>query len=99
MISVYLIYFLAKVPPASAGFYVQFSCNMFHHRKNKSCKYMDCMCIYNNFEKTPCLLRLGMNHAVAFRTNNHIKIHSAKSVFLIVSRKDIRILRNIYEKT
>ncbi len=47
MISVYLIYFLAKVPPASAGFYVQFSCNMFHHRKNKSCKYMDCMCIYS----------------------------------------------------
>lgn len=47
MISVYLIYFLAKVPPASAGFYVQFSCSMFHRRKNKSCKYMDCMCIYS----------------------------------------------------
>lgn len=46
MISVYSNYFLAKVPPASAGFYVQFSCSMFHHRKNKSCKYMDCMCIY-----------------------------------------------------
>jgi len=47
MISVYLIYFLAKVPPASAGFYVQFSCSMFHHHKNKSCKYMECMCIYS----------------------------------------------------
>ena len=58
---------------------------------------------YNTFEKTPCLLRLGMNHAVAFRANNHIKIHSVKSVFgksvfLIVSRKDMRILGNIYEK-
>ncbi len=45
MISIYLFCFLPKVPPASAGFYMLASCSMIHHRKSKSCKYMDCMCI------------------------------------------------------
>lgn len=54
---------------------------------------------YNNFEKTPRLLRLGMNHAVAFRTNNHRKYTLPRVYFWLWERKDMRILWNIYEKT
>ena len=46
MISVYLIYFLVKVPPASAGFYVLIFHKHILHRKNKSRRYMDCKCIF-----------------------------------------------------
>lgn len=46
MVSVYYSYFLAKVPPASAGFYVLIFYDMrIQYRKSNSRKYMDCMCI------------------------------------------------------
>jgi hypothetical protein len=31
--------------------------------------------------REPYAFRLGVNHAIAFRTNNHIKIHSARVYF------------------
>lgn len=46
MISVYCIYFLAKVPPASAGFYVLIFHKHTQYRKNNSRRYMDCKCIF-----------------------------------------------------
>lgn len=46
MISVYSNYFLAKVPPASAGFYVLIFHKHTLNRKNKSRSYMGCKCIF-----------------------------------------------------
>lgn len=48
MISVYSNYFLAKVPPASAGFYVLIFHKHILHRKNKSRSYKDCKCIFRS---------------------------------------------------